>query len=92
MTIRIFDIFDTPSKRSMLSVMEASTGHLFYAAELVAVTGYSKTTVLSNLKEFHEAGVVRAIPEATVWNRASRINYELTPLVLNAVRVVSGST
>jgi len=82
-----------PSVRTILSLMEASTGHLYYAAELEDAAALSKPTVLNTLDKLCEAGFLYPKPESDIAfrDRPPRIHYELTPLALSALRLIEPS-
>jgi DNA-binding HxlR family transcriptional regulator len=84
----------TGSVRDILSLMEQSTGHLYYVSELQDVTGLSKRTVINTLNTLAERGVVRKEQEPLPWHstRAARTYVELTPLGLSALRLFPPST
>jgi DNA-binding PadR family transcriptional regulator len=88
-------IFNLPvSVRTLLELMEASTGHPYYAAELQKLTGYTKPTVLGALDRIHEAGFVQMRQESVAedTNRAPRNYYTLTPHGVAALRLHAPST
>ena len=84
----------TGSVQTVLRLMEESTAHLYYAAELQGVTGLSKPTVSKVLGTLCERGVLRKQPERVAYfmDRAPRIYYELTPFGVSALRLTPPST
>ena len=88
-------IFNVPvSVRTVLELMEASTGHPYYAAELEKLTGCTKPTVLGVLNRIHEAGFVQMEREfvAEDTKRAPRNYFTLTPHGVAALRLQDPST
>jgi len=75
-----FNIYSPPVQK-ILTLMESSTGHLYYTTEIVSITGLSRTTVTNVMKSLYEAGVVTRSEEYVdeTTRRAPRINYEYTP-------------
>jgi hypothetical protein len=82
------NIFD-PSAFAVLSLMEKSTDHRYYAAELQDITEYSKTAILNTLATIRSAGF--AAPRKEEWGtyhgRAPRTYYEPTQYFLNVWRM-----
>jgi hypothetical protein len=90
MTALIF----TPAARTILSMMEASTGHRFYAAEFLAASTHSKPTILRTLRQLSDAKIIDRQPEPDISfrDRPPRIYYEYTPWALSAIRLIPTST
>jgi DNA-binding PadR family transcriptional regulator len=78
-----------PSVRTVLGLMEKSTGHRYYAAELCEITEYSKPTIYRTLATIKSAGFATAQEEDLDFcaKRAPRIGYEPTQCFLNFYRM-----
>jgi DNA-binding transcriptional ArsR family regulator len=83
-----FNIYSEPV-RKILTLMESSTGHLYYTTEIVRITGYSRTTVTNVMKSLYEAGIVTRSEEIVTetTRRPPRINFEYTPDALYTFRL-----
>jgi predicted transcriptional regulator len=79
----------SPSVRAVLSVIEKSTDHRYYAAELQRETGLSKQAVLQVLATIESARFVDRHTErmGSHRDRAPRIYYEASQYFLDAVRL-----
>jgi hypothetical protein len=81
----------SPVPMSIMRLMEASTAHLPYAAEIEEAIGSDKKAVLRAVHALSDAGIIRGVEEAYVPEnefRAPRINYEYTPRGLSMVRML----
>ncbi len=89
---RIFD----PAVSSILKVMQASSGHRYYAAELERQTGLSKPAVAEACDQLCEAGITSKSSETAAQAEQSglpaRVFYELTSDGLAFIRLTHRSS
>jgi DNA-binding MarR family transcriptional regulator len=83
-----------PSVCKVLQLMQASTGHLYWPAEMQRESGLSKPTVSEVFTKLSEAGFVRKHPEPRAFHmdHPPRTFYELTDHGLAAIRLIAPST
>ena len=81
------NIYDR-SVRTVLSLLEKSTGHHYYGAELERKTGLSKPTVIRALNALEGARFIDTRKESS----SARLYCELTSRALAAIRLTHPSS